>query len=997
MGALASASACGRDGAPPSVCPPIGDPPAPSTSAAESTPTAADEYLVSDMRGTAAPSMIALSRDRVGAIVDGLRVVVGGREQRVGADAVDPPIGGVYRVPEGAGGGYVFTSPKHVYYASEFDGPLRFVAAPAGGVSRVVFAGRAALVLGPRGARAAYDVATGKPAAQAPLDVVDVAQAPDGRTAALTAHGTAFVSVDGARFRDVTRDLGAAPSRVTVSGGAVVIVDQQNGALRLEPSGAVQLFDVPPPDVKIDLRAKDPRWRGSEPPLRVAMRSGLSLDESTALVFDGGDVARVDLRTGSLRSVRPTKLPHDLTCEPLRADGSVLVACARSQVGAVVATRADQEPEIEMRFVGSGALVASDDGGLLYTGPCQPGRTGILACVRQRDGQWREVEVAPTAVDAGAPGAAGGPGKTGGELVRWIPRADGTALALVSRPPNRDVEVIDTVRARRRALGADPAQRSAVDALVGAMRRGEPFHTVWRAFNVMPSGAIRAWTDRGYVEVFDDGSVAQSLTQYELVVSSGPLAFARGKGGRAFQTTDRGTTWTEVAAPPTGRPTPTFDVRSCSPAGCDLGAFYRVGWRETSPGPAREPRPRAPVPVDDARVPELACDAAGEERTTDARSSGEDGDGFGLGALKLPPVKDPDEALHHAYGRTLPHPVHDGGGVSGDDNSTLRAVVTGFQLEDAGGGVVVRGPLKDPAAARYTFGFVAPFDPAAVIRRPTFAASEIALRARLLGVAANEAFPSADDASMASLTSADPTGADDLAVHGASGVVVLARGDGSRLRFAVAQEMRLGSGVVGADREPVLLFVDEEGRDRVRRFDGAGLVDLFELAPPPSSSEYPANVDALAISERGGLGILRTPSGESPPSELSPALVFPRGGAPIALAPWATLRSADDPACRADASGYRATVAVGGRWIRFAHAGQRHADASTTLLRVRWSTERVCLEGVELRRAGKDSGRRGRPTDPWLVARFTGAPTAAFVAVTNGAESRQRATCTLQR
>lgn len=995
-GALGGALACGRDGPPPSVCPPAADAPAPSTSAAEQPP-GGDEYLVADMRATAAPSMIALSRERVGAVVDGLRVVVGGREQRVGADAVDPAISGVYRVPEGAGGGYVFTSAKHVYHTREFDGPLRLVVAPPGGVSRVAFGGRSVLVLGPRGARAAYDLATGKQSAQAPLDVVDVAQAPDGRTAALTAHGTAFVSADGVRFREVTRDLGAPPARLVVAGGAVVIVDQQNGALRVEPSGAVQLFDVPPPEAKIDLRTKDPRWRGSEPPLRVAMRSGLSLDDSTALVFDGGDVARVDLRTGALRAVRPTKLPHDLACEALRADGSVLVACARNMVGAVVATRADQEPEIEMRFVGSGVLVASDDGGMLYSGPCQPGRSGIVACVRQRDGQWREVEVSPSVPDAGAPTAAVPPPSKGGELVRWIPRVDGSAVALVSRPPNRDVEVIDSVRGRRRALGGDAGQRPAVDALIAAMRRGESYHTVWRGFSGLPSGAIRAWTDRGFVDVFEDGTVAQSLTQYELVVSSGPLALARGKGGRAFQTTDRGTTWTEVAAPPSGRPTPTFDVRSCSAVGCDLGAFYRVGWRETSPGPAKEARPRAPVPVDDARVPELACEATGEERSLDVRASSDDGDGFGLGAVKLPPVKDADDALRHAYGRTAPHPVHDGGGVSADDNATLRILATGFQLEDSGAGVIVRGPVKDPAVARYTLGFLAPFDPAAVVRRPTFAASEIALRARALGVAANEAFPGADDASMASLTAADPAGADDVAVHGASGVVVMARGDGSRVRFAVAQEMRLGSGVVGADREPILLFVDEEGRDRVRRFDGNALVDLFELPPPPSSSEYPANVDALAISERGALGILRTPSGDTPPSELSPALLFPRGGAPVALAPWSTLRSADDAACRGDAAGYRATLSVGGRWVRFAQASQRHADAGATLLRVRWSTDRVCLEGVELRRASREGGRRGRPSDPWLVARFAGTPSASFVAVTSGAESRQRATCTLQR
>lgn len=1004
VGLVVAVVACGRgDAASPSslpaTCPTATDSASPSGDAPSSGRGA--EYVVADPPRSAGTSLVTLGKDETGVVVEGLRIVAHGRGQRVAADVVDPPITAVHRAPEAAGGGFVFTSNKRVYHAREFDGPLRPLTVPAGAVSGVSFLGRTLVVHRSRGARAILDLPTGRPAAATPIDVADAETTTDGRIAALTAHGTAFAGEAG-KLREVTRELGAAPARLALVGGDVFVVDQNNQALRVDPGGATQLLDAPPPPPKLELRPKDPRWRGTDTPLRTAIRNGIVVDEGTALVFDAGDVARVDLRTGALRSARPSKLPHDLPCEPVRTPDGTVVVCARAGVGALAAARADEEPEIEQRFVGAGGFVASDDGGLLFAGPCQPGRSGTFACVRQPRGQWREVELtAPPAPDAGGVIAVA-PTKShlGAEVVRWVPRADGTALAVVAKQGGKEVEIVDPVLRQRRSLSSDPAQRPAIDALVAALRRGDAGRVVSRSWTVTPQGVVRGWGDKGVIDILDDGLAVQSLAQFEMIGASGSYALARGKGGRAFQTIDRGATWIEVLAPPTGRPTGNFEVRACSAVGCDLGAFYRVGWRESAPSPIPEAKPPTPGLAAVDRAPELSCESAGDERFAKAPAGEEDeAEAYGLGAVRLPKVKDPDEAIRGAYGRAVSHPVHDGGGSGAEGDGAIRLLLGGFDLDDSGGAVVVKGPVKNPAEARFTASFVAPFDPAAGIRRPTFPASEIVARARALGASVHDAIPLPDDSIAAPITSADPALPDDLAVHGASGVVIVLR-DGARVRFGTAQEMRLGGGAVTGPGEHALLFVDEEGRDHVRRFDGVSTSDLFEVPPPPSSSAYPENVDAVALGDKGALGVLRTPSGSAPPSELDPAFVIPRGGAPIVLAPWSTLATADTAACRADPSGWRATLATSGSWVRFAQKSLRASDSTTTLLRVRWSATRVCLEAIELRRSTYDVTRaRGgarHALDPWLVARFGGPkPEAAFVAVDAGREWRQPVRCAL--
>jgi hypothetical protein len=198
------------------------------------------------------------------------------------------------------------------------------------------------------------------------------------------------------------------------------------------------------------------------------------------------------------------------------------------------------------------------------------------------------------------------------------------------------------------------------------------------------------------------------------------------------------------------------------------------------------------------------------------------------------------------------------------------------------------------------------------------------------------------------------------------------------------------------------------GRARALRVVGsraAAPTTAFEIEAPPSADLYPANVDALAAGPQGELALLRLPSGREPASSFDPALLVAAGAQAVPLAPWTTLTSAEDPACKNDSSGWRATIQTAAPWLRLSGAGElAGADDAPMLARVRWSTARVCLEAVELRTQDYGTPTDGSgvatswaaPAESWAVVRFAGGAAAGRVVVVAGSELRQPLECNLQ-
>lgn len=954
-------------------------------------PPLGTEYVMGDppLRGTS--GFLPLHADGgLGIAIDKMRVVLRGRSVSVAPEVTVDALEGATRIPERLGGGFLFFTSRALYRAATFDGSLTPVAKLRDRISSLSFGPRAVLVRCHGGERVALALPSGDRAPIDPVGLADVEALDDGRALAFTDRGALMASVDGGgHWNDVTSQLRATPERVHVFDGELWVVDSAGAGLRLERGGGLTWFDKAPQQKPVELRPKDARWRSSEAPLRLAFRAGAAMDERVALVIEGGDLFRVDVRTGEIAGVVRGRLPPDATCEGVSAQGDVVFVCSArsSSAGAFVVSKTIAgDPVVEHTFVDNPAIYASDDGGLAADGPCtSTARTnaGPVVCVRQPGGAWIELEVSTSAPDAGA---GGGPM----EVVRWIPRADGSVVGLVAEgtpglvdPRSGSFVSIDGGD----VLGSTGVRRRRV--FPGMRRRGVV--QIDRAWSFVTGGALRGWlTGGGAVEIGPDGSLKRSPFTFD-VIPAGPFALGKAPEGRLYQTSDHGATWSEIAPPPGG----VTQIEGCTTAGCDLGAFYRVGW------PSRPPRPEAarafapPVPEVRAEPPlALTCRPLGPVALKALKRTDASPEDLGLGDARIaaPPGRDLSDPYRHTLGVEMVSPVHDVPTPSGE--TALRAVVTGGPVS------LDHAPDRATLAARRVVSWVPPFDPAAVVRRPSFTVADALSAGRASGVPLEELL--SDDLITLEralhVTPTDPAASGDLAVHNGAGLLVLLRGDRARVSLRkTPNDAIVTSGVsLSADETAFLEVEPSTGSSRVFKATPNGLVDLFDLPSQLSDSAYyPANPDALAIGPKGDLAVVRTPSGSEPASDRDPAMLVTSSGQRVKLAPWSTARFATEPECRADTQGYRATLQLVAPWVRPSDPDLRQ-EASQSYVRVRWSPTRVCIEGFETRVAGVQA-RVGGDTldlDTWIIGRASGPrPSFARVVIGEGVERRQPMEC----
>jgi hypothetical protein len=152
------------------------------------------------------------------------------------------------------------------------------------------------------------------------------------------------------------------------------------------------------------------------------------------------------------------------------------------------------------------------------------------------------------------------------------------------------------------------------------------------------------------------------------------------------------------------------------------------------------------------------------------------------------------------------------------------------------------------------------------------------------------------------------------------------------------------------------------------------------------------NPDAIAVGGDGKLRILRLPPGSDPPTADNPAWLVADDTAPLELAPWSTLQVASSAAC-AGGDGFRAVIQTQQPWLGLDGANSR--SPMTAL--VRWSTERVCLEAVELGYRNIPTDGSQQPLTVVAVARFVGSDAGhAFVGNEASAQVRVSASCELR-
>ena len=1000
---LALASACGHG-----PVAPVGPPRAPDGHAAAANGAGPAQYVVADP--SARGSVVAISLGGGGAlglVVDKTRIIIGRGEPKVGVELPDQPIAGAARIPGRFGGGFLFWTDAAVYRSDTFDGALKPIAKTPDTIQVVSFAPKFLLVRTRNGERWALGIPSGERMPIEPLGAADVEGLDDGRALAFNDQGAAFSSTDhGAHWVDVTSQIKSSPSRVAVVDDEIWLLESSGSALRLESDGQLSSFDKPPVEKPPEMRAQDPRWRGTEAPLRTAFHAGATIDENTAIVVEQGDLVRVDVHTGEITGIVPGKLPPDARCEAVATANDVLFACVTRGTNSVANafvvshTLSGDAPTIEQTFAGVAQFFGSDDGGLLFAGPCSasPGAPqDHVACVRQPGGTWQETDLSALTGDAGPNDVT---------VARWVPRADGRAVAILSDPTpgiyDPRTGALEAVEPSARDVltqGLSPSFARFRRRLGGGMTSVVDGVTLvdW-SWSFSTTGSLRGWQRQGgAVEISDDGKVTRSPYAFDLV-AAGPFAIGRSPEGRFYQSTDHGGTWVEVAGPPSG--SASGDLRACSSAGCDLGGFYRVGWAVRPPRLEAAAAPAKPAPeVRRTRPVELACRPAGPAQSKVLARTANSPDDLGLGNNRLPVAGERSEIsfVRNVLPRGIAHPLHETG--SGDSETpSLRGMLTGFGTTNDGSVIEVMAPNKSPAALRRGFSFVPAFDPSAPVKKATFAMSEVLSMGRAAGMTNDEILSDdmTENGNVIVVTPHDASAGSDLAFQNPRGLIALVHAnERTKLAMRPAQnEGTLISGVGLGGDEAAFLELESSGVGHVFRIGAAGVTELFDVNPTATDTTfYPANPDALAVGPRGELAIIRLGSGSDPASTQDPALLLVPALPAVALAPWSTLRPSDDPACKEP--GWRTTLQVIGPWVRTSTPELR-VDDVPMIARVKWSEKRVCLEGIELKlsdvsvRAPGTSGSDLLKVGSWLVSR---GGTFARIAVADGVEWRQPLEC----
>lgn len=967
-------------------------------------------FVIGDPDGLPAGTAAVLDASSYGALIEGVRVVVRGAEPHLCADPLDGHIASFERVPAWLGGGFLFRARSALYAAATFDGPLRALRGFAESVSAVSFGPRGALVRTADGQRVMLDLATGA-SLQLPLPgLVDLAALPDGRVAALVEGARLFLGTDhGAHWSEATASLAGAPAAIFSQGGSIWVRDELTRGYELDPSGVLREVDAVPSPAPLRIRPADPAWTSSDAPLVAAVRRGVPLGDGGALVVAAGDVVRVDLRTGAARVLSAGRLPAEDECTALRAGDDVIAVCLNvGHPSSVFAHLAGESPQLERVFPVDGPFTAADDGALVLAASCDGALSKVAACARDLRGQWTEHRL-PEAADAGAPDAGAPP--IDPDHVRWIPREGGPPLAI---PDARTPAVFDPARGTLTPLH-DLPKTAALDDVVRALAavgRG----SVDRSCSAQESGALRVWLGEGRVaQVALDGRVTRSPFHYPYAVAEGRFALAARDAGRLFQTTDHGETWTEVAGLALRRRGRMVSPNHCSPVGCDLGGWLRLGWEPTPPVPRPESKPVEPPPV--ARAPrpplrELVCSPLGAERPAVVRRVVSDEE-FGFGARRVPMLTSPEQRyLRRPVSRGQVHPGYGRSAVDGAPSQ--RALVHGWaalftpppDLHAPLSGITVLGPNRSAESFRREIDFLEPFDPEGPLRHASFSLRDLAPAARAFATPLGQLYASdgPEIEGFVPILPADPSAPSGLVfdLPAEPGQLVLTLSAGASTRLTVAGARVDGTSVIiaGAAELPggelVLLGLGTDGSEEILSAGPQGVTLLHPVPTFRESNTAPPNPDALAVGPAGALGILRTPSGAEPPTAADPALLFPVGRGPvIQLAPWSTLTAADDPACRADPAGWRAIVQPLSPWLRVrAAAPSRSAPTAAMLARVRWSAARVCLEAVEVPE-GTHAMRAGEEIETAVVARFAGKAGAGRIGVGPGMEVRQALRCAL--
>ena len=943
--------------------PPPRSPGPPPPQAAVALPPPIPDYVPSPKaQGQWATLLPRQPGDDGGVLIAGARATLSGT---VASDAGGDPLVAGLRIRAPWGGGFLFWSHHALYRAQTFLGELELIAPLYTQVKTVSYGPGFLLVRTTEGQRMALYGTSRTVGPPSPLGLLDVAALPMGPAVALLEDGRVTVSLDqGASWKDVT-DLDAEPMALSVIDDDVWLKLANGEARRLERDGTWSARRSAPPDTS----RIDPGPCGAEFPtatvLTAAIRDGLPIHGDIALAPLDGALLRVDLRNGHCLSAPRRIAPSRSRCELVVTPTGAISICTVESNGAIVFTGIlddDGTPKQEASFEGN-VWFHEAAGHVLADGPCTGSeRTAGVVCLRNDDGTWVELDRRDDAL--------------GGWLPRWIPRDDGGALGIATEP---EPVWIDARSGKRTPL--KNIKPETLRSLLGS----RPRTVIDRQWHVAVDNTVHGWSADKHLVLHADKGLTTSPFELSTMATFGTLAFGFDRSGHAWQTLDDGRNWLEVLAPPSRVPQSPPRATACSLVGCDLQGWLRVGWRTTPPEPrAATPTPE-PLPAPVSRRPNLSCRRTGPAQFL---------------SFPVPEGTERETPMSGFGARVVPE-------SRGDVQFSGASFVLGtgpFPGADADLGLRAFSHQRDlsgegaaPAGIKRTVWFTQPFDPTMKISTAGFALRDIAASAP--GSVELEGWLEASDDGAVVPVMGEKAGATAGWILQADGTRPLlwvgadgpAKGRSYAMGLEDDQREPMSAAVRGAD-ELLVLARDGSCSTSVSALRPRSSQRLFALPTPPTNVGCGPNRDVLALGPNGEVGVIRTPSGAEPATANDPALLLLPGRPMLPLAPWATLLPASAAACKQDHAGYRAILVTKASWLGMTEGNGAIPVTAGMMAMVRWSTTRVCLEGVEIDGGNWDPGQDLMTT---VVARFDDTPAAGRIGVTRGMELRLPMECTL--
>ena len=517
-----------------------------------------------------------LDRSRRAAVSNDRRVVDDLKATKVIDATPVSDLGGATILPESLGGGVLFVSETAVRYAATFEGELVSIAACPQGRVTVGIGHSCVLVQGCGEAGPTFhELPTGRTPDRVLPGIVELFGTPSGLVAARTKSGALYVSAcAGVRWKRLasrgaewlsfaTDDLNDATGTLGVLIAGKHFAVRADGRLEADDeahssntSDNASLFHPP---------GRSGNRRADEESRRLLDLFAHLMAPGQAVFKEGDDLLFLDGWTGELKKSQPAALRR-ANCFFRRGGIPSLITCPSSKPGHTDVLRIDSWGAAPVEVLPSPTdafrLEEITPGhALTFAGRCDGATRKGFFCVLHQDRAWKQYALPP-------------------KLLRSIVDVSGVRLAMALLNGERVVGL-------GRGSGGEWVF---MDAATGVVHRLDQ--------EKIPKWADRAWacavldqtslrlmfeghrdihrgemTQAGILDIAFDGKVTATPLAGQLRCY-GPRALHLSPTGALRETLDAGRSFHEVALPPAG----VTELGRCQDTGCELHAFFRVGW-----------------------------------------------------------------------------------------------------------------------------------------------------------------------------------------------------------------------------------------------------------------------------------------------------------------------------------------------------------------------------------------------------------------------------------